>query len=576
MNSLGDALTFRSSPQAESVHESTAPARMSQLEGRLLLRRLFKKLVAARALLDSAQAVREGPEEPPAGPDDELLTAVSRIDSAQQLAAGLQSALAQLQGGALSTVYGDANSPAVGAVLSERVEAEFEALTKQAAAWLAALPYRTLDEARSAADEALDRLPDEARTIRLVKGEQGARIKAELELLREQPLEVIQGVAAFSKEVWARLNGKSSRSALPAALATLPLPPTLRSEHESRLVQYSLDVEAADAALTEAARTREATLKRRDTLRLPLAREIRELDDAVRDARAVLAVRTLQLESARMYMSLEEESTEVGDSPAARDGDVALLIAEYGALDARIQRSAELVARGETALLADDDLDALVRDCGELSARLGLADDAGSATKDLSLGKMLERLQRSARDTSSKVSEGTSFVGRGMRLLGEDVSNSATLFSRVLLGSTLKPREVQALRRTSRDVLTFVPFIIILVAPITPVGHVLVFSFLQRYFPGLFPSQFTQRRQDLYRKYEELRGQLEAAQEAAVEGIEAAALKRAAQVVAGLTRGDGLPDEVDVQNDEAVKDLQQRTDEVAKAMAEETVEATKD
>ncbi len=41
----------------------------------------------------------------------------------------------------------------------------------------------------------------------------------------------------------------------------------------------------------------------------------------------------------------------------------------------------------------------------------------------------------------------------------------------------------------------FVPFAVILIAPITPVGHVLVFGFLQRYFPGFFPSQFTGRRQ---------------------------------------------------------------------------------
>lgn len=64
-------------------------------------------------------------------------------------------------------------------------------------------------------------------------------------------------------------------------------------------------------------------------------------------------------------------------------------------------------------------------------------------------------------------------------------------------GQTLKPREVQALRRTARDLLTFVPFAIILIAPLTPVGHVLIFSFIQKYFPGFFPSQFTARRQTL-------------------------------------------------------------------------------
>lgn len=73
--------------------------------------------------------------------------------------------------------------------------------------------------------------------------------------------------------------------------------------------------------------------------------------------------------------------------------------------------------------------------------------------------------------------------------LFEDFSVSA--------GASLKGREVQAIRRTARDILTFIPFAIILIAPISPVGHVLVFSFIQRYFPGFFPSQFTTRRQDL-------------------------------------------------------------------------------
>ena len=57
--------------------------------------------------------------------------------------------------------------------------------------------------------------------------------------------------------------------------------------------------------------------------------------------------------------------------------------------------------------------------------------------------------------------------------------------------------QVMALRRTARDLLTFVPFAVILIAPLTPVGHVLIFSFLQKYFPGFFPSQFTNRRQEL-------------------------------------------------------------------------------
>lgn len=71
-------------------------------------------------------------------------------------------------------------------------------------------------------------------------------------------------------------------------------------------------------------------------------------------------------------------------------------------------------------------------------------------------------------------------------------------------GASLKPREVLSLRRTAQDVLAFVPFAIILIAPLTPVGHVLIFGFLQRYFPGFFPSQFSSRRQELVMRYHAL------------------------------------------------------------------------
>jgi hypothetical protein len=74
------------------------------------------------------------------------------------------------------------------------------------------------------------------------------------------------------------------------------------------------------------------------------------------------------------------------------------------------------------------------------------------------------------------------------------------LFCACSAGGTLKPREVSALRRTARDVLTFIPFTIILIIPLTPLGHVLVFSLIQTYFPSFFPSCFTKKRQASGRK----------------------------------------------------------------------------
>lgn len=134
-----------------------------------------------------------------------------------------------------------------------------------------------------------------------------------------------------------------------------------------------------------------------------------------------------------------------------------------------------------------------------------------------------------------KLEEGVQFFARGLRLLVSDVANASLLFSRAALGSTLKAREVSALRRTARDLLTFIPFGVILLTPLTPIGHVLIFGFLQRYFPGVFPSQFTNRRQDIMTRYDTLRAKLEEAQEEAVEEEEEAELARAAAAVARLT-----------------------------------------
>jgi len=50
---------------------------------------------------------------------------------------------------------------------------------------------------------------------------------------------------------------------------------------------------------------------------------------------------------------------------------------------------------------------------------------------------------------------------------------------------------------------TFIPFVVILLIPLTPVGHVLVFGAIQRFFPNFFPSCFTTERQNLLKLFEQ-------------------------------------------------------------------------
>ena len=63
------------------------------------------------------------------------------------------------------------------------------------------------------------------------------------------------------------------------------------------------------------------------------------------------------------------------------------------------------------------------------------------------------------------------------------------------------PTQVKLLRRILKDLVTLVPFVVILIIPLSPLGHVLVFTFIQRFFPDFFPSCYTERRQNLVKLY---------------------------------------------------------------------------
>lgn len=264
----------------------------------------------------------------------------------------------------------------------------------------------------------------------------------------------------------------------------------------------------------------------------------------MRKARVTLAVCQLAIEVERLFFALEEEAVEAGqqaaESPqsAQRSNDeLSIFVAEFGALEAALARARALALRDQALLLSDEELDDLARNVRDLTTRLGLSEEGLSGVGGgLSLGMIAERTGRGARDAISKVGEGAGFLGRGVRMLGADLSASGRIFVRALVGSTLRPREVQTLRRTSLDVLSFIPFTVILIAPISPIGHVLVFGFIQKYFPGFFPSQFTSKRQELFQKFEELNAKLVAAEAAATEETLASALKRAQEVVEALTR----------------------------------------
>lgn len=395
--------------------------------------------------------------------------------------------------------------------------------------------------------------------------------------------------AVFSGPARARLLLGSSASelrSLDAAVQALTRAAALRSlQLEAEAAYGALEDEALDVAQgTQDAGFLLFRQGSSEELAL-LAAEFALLDGALASAAAAAGLADVREDevAAAVLERLAGRKAEEGSSAAASSSSAASSAPSSAGSTSTSNSSPHshafpaTVAAAAAALVAlpydDSGLESLAREVPDLRRRLGIADDAvfslvaraaageallpsqagltgagtgasssslwpsgsSSPAAMLSAAMSPQRIKEAVSESGEKVVEGALFFARGLKLLGSDVRSSCGLFTRAAAGASLKPREVAALRRTARDVATFVPFTAILITPLTPVGHVLIFGFLQRYFPGFFPSQFTSRRQELMMRYEALRRELVAAQEASMQEAEAAELARAAAAVARLT-----------------------------------------
>ena len=170
-----------------------------------------------------------------------------------------------------------------------------------------------------------------------------------------------------------------------------------------------------------------------------------------------------------------------------------LAVAEFGLLESQMSSINGL----DIGSLDDDVLQVLVDQVVDFKRRLGIDYYVQGVNFNL------DSIRTWFNELGETTKEGLTFYAKGLRLLYNDLKYAFSLFSKAITGYTLKPREVRTLRRTFKDVLTFIPFIIILIIPLTPVGHVFVFGAIQRFFPDFFPTCFTERRQNLLQLFEQ-------------------------------------------------------------------------
>lgn len=229
------------------------------------------------------------------------------------------------------------------------------------------------------------------------------------------------------------------------------------------------------------------------TVNAPLRQRIRESSEELETMQSQVSFQTLNYELERIYTYLERE---LGNTAAK--GYIPLQdrlnVAEFGLLESQVDSFNRQIEFGESL---DSDVLAVVTDqLVEFKRRLGIDYYVAGLTFDS------EAIQVWLKDIWEQTKSGFTFYVKGTRLFVDDVVFCSSLVLRALQGYTLKPREVRTLRRTFKDTITFIPVVIILLIPLTPIGHVLVFGAIQRVFPGFFPSCFTEQRQNLLALYE--------------------------------------------------------------------------
>ncbi|CAO2839289.1 unnamed protein product [Amaranthus hypochondriacus] len=110
------------------------------------------------------------------------------------------------------------------------------------------------------------------------------------------------------------------------------------------------------------------------------------------------------------------------------------------------------------------------------------------------IGKSLEKLKETSTD-----------VWQGTQLLAIDVAAATGLLRRSIIGDELTEKEKKFLRRTLTDMASVVPIGVLMLLPVTAVGHAAMLAAIQRYVPALIPSPYGSERLDLLRQLEKVK-----------------------------------------------------------------------
>ncbi|KAL0410151.1 UNVERIFIED_CONTAM: hypothetical protein Slati_3604800 [Sesamum latifolium] len=187
------------------------------------------------------------------------------------------------------------------------------------------------------------------------------------------------------------------------------------------------------------------------------------------------------------FFEHESASEEIADSESSEIQRFELLRSELMELEKRVQRSADRCEYEEEGIQVKDV--ASIYGTDSKDTRL-----VKVQKKDGIIDKSLDKLKKTSTD-----------VLQGTQLLAIDTAAALGLLRRVLIGDELTEKEKQALRRTLTDLASVVPIGILMLLPVTAVGHAAMLAAIQRYMPSLIPSTYGPERLYLLRQLEKVK-----------------------------------------------------------------------
>jgi len=223
-----------------------------------------------------------------------------------------------------------------------------------------------------------------------------------------------------------------------------------------------------------------------------LRSQIKQSTDKLEMKKEEVSFQNLIYELERIYTYFQREMESAGKGYIPLQDR--LNVAEFGLLESQVKIFQTQLEAGEKV---DEDVLKVVTDqVDNFKRRLAI----DYYVTGFSFDK--EAILEVTKDWAVQAKNGLLFYWKGTLLLFNDVVFASSLILRAVGGYTLKPREVRTLRRTFFDMLNFIPFVIILLIPLSPIGHVLVFQFIGKVYPDFFPSCFQESRQNLLQLYE--------------------------------------------------------------------------